>query len=83
VAAKEKAKKERAEKPKSPRVKAKADPALVAKARELRDRYLEQANDRMLIGPSRGKYEVSRALGAPSQGAPDAPSRVLPLLKAG
>jgi hypothetical protein len=41
--------------------KAKVDPKLAAKARELRDRYLEQVNERLLIG-SVGKYDVSRAL---------------------
>jgi hypothetical protein len=37
------------------------DPALVAKARELRDRYLEHVNDRALAAPT-GKYDVSRTL---------------------
>ena len=55
----------------------KIDTALIAKARELRDRYLEQANDRMLIAP-RAKYEMSRTL-------VDNPvaSKALPWLKAG
>jgi hypothetical protein len=48
--------KKRAEKP-----KVKIDPKLITAARELRDRYLEQANDRLLIAP-RGKYDVSRAV---------------------
>ena len=61
----------REKKPKPPRVKAKIDPQLVAKARELRDRYLERVNDHLLIAPS-GKYDVSRCLAAP-----DAP-RALP-----
>ncbi|MGB7157722.1 MAG: hypothetical protein WBD40_06625 [Tepidisphaeraceae bacterium] len=34
---------------------------MVAKARELRDRYLEQVNDRLLLASS-GKYDVSRGL---------------------
>jgi hypothetical protein len=58
-------------------VKEKIDPQLIAKARERRDRYLEQANDRLLIAP-RGKYEVSRALASPVVEA-----KPLPLLKAG
>jgi hypothetical protein len=44
------------------KAKQRIDPKLVAAARELRDRYLERANDSLLTGP-RGKYEVSRALG--------------------
>jgi hypothetical protein len=43
-----------------PKVKVKNDPRLVAAARELRDRWLEQVNARPLV--ARGKYEVSRAL---------------------
>ncbi len=44
------------------------DPKLVAAARELRDRYMEQINDGLLLPPGAcGKYEVSRSLeGAPS-----------------
>jgi hypothetical protein len=45
-----------------PRQKRKNDPKLVAAARELRDRWLEQVNldggERLL--PSRGKYDVTR-----------------------
>ena len=41
---KEKAVREKKTKPKAHRVKVKADPAIVAKARELRDRWLEQVN---------------------------------------
>jgi ribosomal protein S18 acetylase RimI-like enzyme len=59
------------------RPKEKLDPQLVAKARELRDRYLEQVNDRLLLASS-GKYDVSRALMAASAEAP-----ALPLLRAG
>ena len=47
------------------------DPKLVAKARELRDRYLEHVNGervnespKAMIAPS-GKYDVSRSLAAP------------------
>ena len=55
----------------------KADPALVRKSRELRDRYLEHINTTPLL-PA-GKYDVGRALpgaavtaGAPPAGAADA-----------
>ena len=51
-----------ASKPAKPaRPKTTIDPQLIAKARELRDRYLEQVNDQLLLAPS-GKYDVSRAL---------------------
>jgi hypothetical protein len=50
------------EKPKRQRApKAKADPKLIAAARELRDRWLEQVNAGELLLPESGKYEVSRA----------------------
>ena len=55
----------RAERPKRIRTekpKAKVAPHLVAKARELRDRYLEHVNDGRMILGARGKYDVSRAL---------------------
>ena len=55
--------------------KVKADPQLVAKARELRDRCMERVNDRMLIAPQ-GKYDVSRMLIEPQ-------AKPAPLLKAG
>ena len=44
----------------------KKDPKLVAAARELRDRYLEQMNHdhRLSSGIHGGKYEVARALPA-------------------
>ncbi len=59
----------------SPECSRRIDPQLVSKARELRDRYLEQANNRLLIAPG-GKYDVSRA---PSRGAlGNEPLRVLP-----
>ena len=47
--------------PKPPRVKAKSDPRLIAAARELRDRWLEQVNATPLVGVA--KYDVSRAVG--------------------
>ncbi len=55
------------------RQKVKPDPAQVAAARELRDRWLEKVNapggaSRMI--PSQGKYEVSKQFGPP----PDAGS---------
>jgi hypothetical protein len=56
------------------------DPHLVAKSRELRDRYLEQVNDRMLLEFARGKYDVSRAARALSAPMVARPMR---LLKAG
>jgi hypothetical protein len=47
---------------KKKRQKIKADPVLVAKAKELRDRYLEQLNAGKLLAV--GKYEVARAIEA-------------------
>ncbi len=47
-------------KPKAPRVKVKNDPRLVAAARELRDRWLEQVNATGEALLAQGKYEVSR-----------------------
>jgi hypothetical protein len=43
-----------------PRVKAKADPQMVAAARELRDRWLEHIITTPLIG--RAKYDVTRGI---------------------
>jgi hypothetical protein len=60
------ARKDKSAKPK--REKVKADPVLVAKARELRDRWLEQVNasagDALSAQGVRGKYDVSRQLPA-------------------
>jgi hypothetical protein len=52
------------------KAKVKVDPQLVAKARELRDRYLERANEDPLlwVGPG-GKYDISRALGGSAAAA--------------
>jgi hypothetical protein len=51
------------EKPARPKRKAiKNDPRLVAAARELRDRWLEKANDDPTTILPEGKYDVSRAL---------------------
>jgi hypothetical protein len=50
--------------PREKRPREKIDPALASKARELRDRYLEQANDRLLLPVDQGKYDVSRTLKA-------------------
>ena len=52
---------------KEPRRKAKADPKLVAAARELRDRWLERVNAAEVV--SEGKYDVGRALPVESQSA--------------
>ena len=56
--------KPKVEKVKEPRKKRKNDPKLVAAARELRDRWLEQVNapggENLLAGC--GKYDVSRAI---------------------
>jgi hypothetical protein len=49
------------------REKVKADPVLIAKARELRDRWLEKINEDPSILLSQGKYVVTRQLAAPSQ----------------
>ncbi len=47
------------------RQKRKNDPRYVAAARELRDRYLEEMNARLLLPPAAsGKYDVSRSLAA-------------------
>lgn len=46
-------------KPKADRIKPKADPALIAKARELRDRWLERVNAHGLELIA-GKYDVAR-----------------------
>lgn len=43
------------------RSKPKADPALIAKARELRDRWMEHVDAHGLEGPA-GKYEVRRSI---------------------
>jgi N-acetylglutamate synthase-like GNAT family acetyltransferase len=53
-------------KPREKKPKVKADPKLVAAARELRDRWLEHVNAGEMLLESAGKYDVSRAL-------PDAP----------
>jgi hypothetical protein len=62
-----KEKQAREKKPKTPRAKAKIDPQLVAKARELRDRYLERVNEspEALPAPA-ARYDVSRTLPAMS-----------------
>ena len=53
------------EKPKrEKRAKVKNDPALVAAARELRDRWLERVNADPQSLPANGKYSVARALTA-------------------
>jgi hypothetical protein len=52
---------EKVEKVKKPKVK--NDPKLVAAARELKDRWLEQVNGGLYLPMARGKYEVSRGIG--------------------
>lgn len=49
--------------------KVKADPKLIAAARELRDRWLEHVNAGEMLLEGAGKYDVSRALPAPAQPA--------------
>jgi hypothetical protein len=65
---------------KTKREKAKADPTHIAKARELRDRYLEQFNSGVLADGTQilpqGKYEVSR-LASPQTGMSVPPSKLL------
>ena len=67
----------------------KADPVLVAAARELRDRWLERVNADPSVLPSAKKYDVSKALvpagqsegivqSAPALPAPVLPAPVLP-----
>ena len=52
-------------KPKRERpAKQKINPAHIAKARELRDRYLDEVNSGMLLPSAEGKYDVSRQLAA-------------------
>ena len=46
----------------APRPKAKNDPRLVAAARELRDRWMEEINSGRYLPEANGKYEVSRAI---------------------
>lgn len=58
--------------------KVKADPALVAKARELRDRWLERVNADASVLACGGKYDVSKALVAPTAGV----AANIPLLEA-
>ena len=51
------------EKPKrEPKQRPKSDPRLIAAARELRDRWLEEVNSGNYLPGSQGKYDVSRAL---------------------
>lgn len=58
---------------KQKREKVKADPVLVAKARELRDRWLEKVNEDpalLLSGGAQGKYAVGRELTESSSATP-------------
>lgn len=73
------------EKPKEVRVKkpkAKNDPRLVAAARELRDRWLEQMNGGERLIEQAGKYDVARWIEGNATSTPeliDAPRKRLPL----
>ena len=64
----------KAKREKKPKPVKKNDPKLVAAARELRDRYLEEVNSgRALLEAQVGKYDVTRALeGHGSQAGPEA-----------
>ena len=53
------------QKPRETKPKRKNDPKLVAAARELRDRWLEQVNAGAYVFEDAGKYDVSRALPDP------------------
>ena len=65
----------------------KVDPKLIAKARELRDRYLEHVNASLVLPASGGKYDVSRTPsaieGSRQRGAASLTHGPIPLLKAG
>jgi N-acetylglutamate synthase-like GNAT family acetyltransferase len=63
-----------------PKPKVKNDPKLVAAARELRDRWLERVNAGEHVLARDGKYDVSRALVAPSLSTPvvNRPAALLP-----
>jgi hypothetical protein len=52
----------------------KNDPKLVAAARELRDRYLEQINANQLA--SQGKYDVSRGMPVERESLPALPAPI-------
>ena len=53
---------EKAEK-KEKKAPVKNDPRLVAAARELKDRWLEEINSGRYLPMANGKYEVTRAIG--------------------
>jgi hypothetical protein len=64
-------------KPKEKKAKQRNDPRLVAAARELKDRWLEQVNGGMYLPMGNGKYEVSRLVQQQAE-----PTEDLPLLTA-
>jgi len=72
----------KAERPaRQPKPEAKYDPALVAAARELRDRWLERVNADPSALSSRGKYDVARTIEderANADALPPATVRLLP-----
>jgi hypothetical protein len=69
---------------KEPRKKVKNDPKLIAAARELRDRWLEQVNAGAIVTEMRGRYDVSRGISASAIPMPGMLSdgRALPALPA-
>jgi hypothetical protein len=68
------------EKPKrAKKPKAKADPKMIAAARELRDRWLEHVNAGEMLLEGAGKYDVSKTLSAVDRPAmPERPTLLLP-----
>jgi hypothetical protein len=55
----------------------KNDPRLVAAARELKDRWLEEINSGRYLPMANGKYEVSRGIEGPVEIAAIEPSKLL------
>jgi hypothetical protein len=62
-----------------PKQKVKNDPRLVAAARELRDRWLEQVNRGAFLEDAQGKYDVSRAIEAKQPSTTAAVVHAIPL----
>ena len=61
----------------------KADPKLIAAARELRDRWMEEINAGRYLPEANGKYEVARQIAVSDQrSAVSLESSALPLLPA-
>ncbi len=55
---------------KAPPPKIKCDPRLIAAARELRDRWMEEVNAGRYLPETNGKYAVSRLIEAPNEARP-------------